>query len=230
MVVQANGEPDLSRWLARLKAANILQPASYSLKAIADLFYFPTLFNGAFNSSVLNQAPVALEEYIVRCAPDNRSGFECNTYSPACASQTYNAGGNNCMSCFTSGPRCSGLANRGVNFAGCTSSECFCNAPWSGAQCNAPNVGTCYASRGVGGQRCGVYKNCCPPGWGTDATTRGGGKNKRNVGKCGCRCTPPSGGSNGFNQAGCGNNINQYCGDCPDCTNSQGNGPYACRG
>lgn len=87
------------------------------------------------------------------------------------------------MSCFTSGPRCSGIANRGVNFAGCSISpslECFCNAPWTGTTCAAINVGTCYAGRDSG-ERCRVYKNCCPPGWGTDATTRGGPKNK--VGK-----------------------------------------------
>ena len=84
------------------------------------------------------------------------------------------------MSCFTSGPRCSGLATRGLNFAGCSASQCFCADPWTGAQCNVPNVGTCYASRGSH-KSCNVYKNCCPPGWGTDATTRGGPKNK--VGK-----------------------------------------------
>ena len=52
--------------------------------------------------------------------------------------------GNQCYSCFTSGPKCTGLSNNGLNFNSCNATACNCSSPWSGTACSTANVGTCY--------------------------------------------------------------------------------------
>lgn len=124
--------------------------------------------------------------------------------------------GSQCLSCYSTGPRCTGLSTGGTSFSGCSASTCFCNPPWQGSTCSSANMGTCYAAKsGVVGNPCNTYQNCCPPGWGTRS------QQSQNTGKCGCMCTPPSGGGNGFTLSGCGTSPGQLCGTCRGCTNTQ---------
>ena len=118
------------------------------------------------------------------------------------------------MSCYSTGPRCTGLSTGGTSFSGCTASSCYCNPPWQGTTCSTANVGTCYAAK-AGIHNCNAYQNCCPPGWSTNAAQ------SQNTGQCGCKCQPPSGGGNGFNQNGCGTSYGQFCDQCRGCTDSQ---------
>ena len=119
-----------------------------------------------------------------------------------------------CLSCYTTGPRCTGLNTGGESFSYCTASTCYCNQPWVGPTCASANVGTCYTAKD-GAFNCETYENCCPAGWSTNPAQ------SKNTGECGCQCVPPAGGGNGFTLSGCGSAYNQYCGTCRGCTNTQ---------
>jgi hypothetical protein len=67
--------------------------AGYTLGALVDLFYYPSLFGNAYNSSVLQSMGTTLQAYIVGCQPGNPNGVACATFSPSCAAQTYSSSG-----------------------------------------------------------------------------------------------------------------------------------------
>lgn len=113
--------------------------------------------------------------------------------------------GNQCLSCYSSGPRCARLSSD-ANFNSCNSNKCNCNSPWSGSTCGTANLGVCW-SEGCGANCCKTYCNQCAPGFSAVAAQPSGTK-------CACTCKPNNGIQNGWTSYGVAQSYFKWSGNC----------------